>query len=142
MTGVITQPAAFSLGFRLLEGGAVNAALATGLNLAQDAVTALAGGGATGAPLLVIGWNFIKVCASGNDSVMMPPSVIGAVVHVKNGGAQTVAIFANTTSSLPAGTLDTLNGTAGATGITVASGSTAILACTALGAWFGPVGLT
>jgi hypothetical protein len=81
--------------------------------------------------------------ATGGDSVQLPPSGTagGGSVVVFNGGAASTQVFANAVSSLPSGVLDTINGTAGATGVAVANGKTAIFMCSAAGAWFGPVAL-
>jgi hypothetical protein len=126
----------------LQDGNKLNAAIANGLRNYFDAITALAGGGAAGAPQLVYGVNKVTTVASGNDSVQLPPSIPGASVIVENnGGGNSLQVFANVTSSLPTNVLDTINGTAGATGVAVANGKTAIFNCTAYGAWWGPVAL-
>lgn len=135
-------PQPISGGVGLLNPANVNAAIANGLRNYSDGLVALAGGGQAGSTLLALGVNFVKTVATGSDSLMLPPAVPGSVLLVKNGGANAAQVFANTQSSLPSGVEDTINGTAGATGVSVGSGATAMLMCTAYGAWFGPVALT
>jgi|SRR6185312_103943 len=141
MAGISTPQAFKTLGPHLVSGQSLNEAVGNGLRNSRDAITALAGGGATGAPLLAYGINHVTVTASAADSVMLPPSLPGAIVMVTNNGAQSLQVFANTVSSLSSGILDTINGTAGATGVAVAAATTAMLMCSAYGAWFGPVAL-
>ena len=56
-------------------------------------ITALAGGGATGATLLTSLYNNITVSATAKDSVMLPKAVAGKVVYVKNNGAAALDVF-------------------------------------------------
>ena len=139
----IPQP--FQPGPRIIDGTSLNQALGSDANTAQDGIVALAGGGNTSAspaPLLVYGQNRIVTVASANDSVQLPPSTPGASVWVHNGDAShSVQVFANLSSSLASGVLDTINGTAGATGVAVASGKDAYFRCYSAGAWYGPVAM-
>ena len=130
-----------TLGPHLVSGAALNNAIGQGSLNAQDTITALAGGGAAGAPNLALGINRASVVASAADSVMLPPSLASNIVIFQNSGANACQVFANTVSSLPAGTLDTINGTAGATGVAVGAGKMAIFCCYTTGAWVGPVAL-
>lgn len=125
----------------LVSGDSLNRSIGAGSLNAQDTITALAGGGATGAPLLALGINRASVVASAADSVMLPQSQATSIVIFQNSGASSCQVFANNVSSLPAGTLDTINGTAGATGVAVAAGKMAIFCCFTTGAWVGPVAL-
>lgn len=60
----------------------------------QDSITALAGGGQTGAPALVPGINNVTVCATNADSAKLPDSnILGISVSVRNGGSGTLAVF-------------------------------------------------
>jgi hypothetical protein len=143
MAGIV-QPQPFkTLAPAMHSGSALNAAISNGLLNYQDAITALAGGGAAGAPTLALGVNRLTVVATAADSVMLPPSGTssGGSVVIVNQGVASTQVFANTVSSLATGVLDTINGTAGATGVAVANGKTAIFWTTAAGAWFGPVAL-
>lgn len=135
----IPQPLNGSIG--LQDPAVINKALANGLRNYADNLTALAGGAQAGATLLVNGVNHVKTVVSANDSLMLPPAVPGAVVMMRNDGANAAQVFGNTQSSLPSGAEDTINGTAGATGVSVGAGKTAILMCSVYGTWFGPVTL-
>jgi hypothetical protein len=134
-------PQPFLPGPQLIDGSKLNTALAAGLSSYTDSIVALAGGGATGATQLTSIINRVTTVATANDSVMMPVSAPGTTVKVLNSGANTLKLFANTVSALQSGVLDTLNGTAGATGITVAAGQAAELSCYSAGAWLGAVAL-
>jgi hypothetical protein len=143
MAGITTPQPFPTLAPNMPSGDALNKAIANGLRNYQDAITALAGGGAAGAPLLALGVNKITTVANANDSVQLPPSGTagGGAVVVANTSGASLQVFANSASSLPTGVLDTINGTAGATGVAVGNGKTAIFWTTAAGAWFGPVAL-
>jgi hypothetical protein len=129
-------------GPRVFDGTDLNRALGNNLVNSQDGLVALAGGGAAGATQLTLGLNYVKTTVTANDSALLPASIIGGSVKVKNGGASNLTIYAYPVSSLQSGVLDTINGTAGATGVTVAPGATAEFNCSAAGAWWGPVGAT
>ena len=69
-------------------------------NLFQGAVyevvtnlTALSGGGQTGATALTGWYNDVTTVAAAADSVLLPPVANGMVVIVKNSGAKTLAVF-------------------------------------------------
>lgn len=64
----------------------------------QNGITALAGGGAAGAPVLLAPINVVAICAAGNDSVMLPPATNQSppFIYIKNEGNQTLAVFGNT----------------------------------------------
>lgn len=66
----------------LLGGAASNAAL-----------TALAGGGQTGATLLSQAQNVVSVCATGADSCMLPVAEQGDEVWVRNNGAASANVY-------------------------------------------------
>jgi hypothetical protein len=92
-----------------------------------DALTAHAGGGRSSATALPSAINRVTTVATGADSVVLPTSVAGMQITVINGGANAMQVFA-------AGS-DTINGTAGSTGVSQASGKTAIYSCPVAGAW-------
>lgn len=128
-------------GPHLTSGLALNQAIGAGAASYTDAITALANGGQAGAPLLATRINHVATVANDNDSAMMPVSSPGAIVVIVNSGGHALQVFANTVSALQSGVEDTLNSTAGATGISIAAGKTAMLMCFAAGAWVGPVAL-
>lgn len=135
-------PQTFQPGPRLIDGSDLNRAIAAGLSAYQDGLVAHSGGGAAAATPLLIGINRVVTVAAGADSLLMPQSTPGATVNIRNDGASSATIYANPVSSLPSAVLDTLNGTAGATGIALAAGATAELRCYAPGAWVGAVSIT
>jgi hypothetical protein len=99
---------------------------------AQGPLTALAGGGRTGATQLNLGLNQVGTVATANDSVVLPPALKGEMVIVKNSAANAMQVFA-------AGS-DTINGTAGATGLSQLTLTGAIYIASANGTWFRMVG--
>jgi hypothetical protein len=92
-----------------------------------DTITAHAGGGRASATALNAGFNNVTVVASAADSVVLPAAATGKWIVVRNSGANAMQVFA-------AGT-DTVEGIAGATGISHATTKSAIYY--AIGtAWF------
>lgn len=110
--------------------------------LFKTADNIVAGAGGTGpvAVRLAAAVNHVTVCASANDSVMLPPAlqaVLGAMVSVINDGAQTCKVFGNTDTPF-SGANDTISANAGTTSAataTVATGVTSDFTCFALGKW-------
>lgn len=138
----LTVPQVYTtLGPHLVTGSGLNSAIGNQLQNYNDAITAFAGGGQASAVQLGSGLSKITVVASANDSVKLPPSKPGATCQIQNTTGNACQVFSNSVSSLPSSVLDTINGTAGATGISIAANRTAILSCTAYGAWSGPVAL-
>lgn len=115
-------------GKRLADDDALNTALATPQWQTNTGITALAGGGRTGAPVLVLGSNEVTTVASGADSVVLPVAVPGSVVFVVNAGASALQLFANGS--------DTIDGTAGATGISVANAKRIMCVAADVGQWY------
>lgn len=93
----------------------------------KGGLTAFAGGGRTNATHLRNGMNRITVCATNADSVILPPAKYGSVVIVKNNGAADATVYAQGS--------DTINGTAGATGVTQADPLSALYFCVTDGVW-------
>jgi hypothetical protein len=93
-------------------------------------ITALAGGARNSStPILVLGANTVTTVATAADSVVLPKAVAGSVVWLRNAdAADAVQVFANGS--------DTINGTAGATGISVASAKTVLFVAATNGVWF------
>jgi hypothetical protein len=92
-------------------------------------VVALAGGGLTAAtPVLLRGVNVVTTVASGSDSVVLRKAIAGAVVLVRNATANAMQVFGNGS--------DTINGTAGATGISVAGNKSVLFFAGKDGVWF------
>src|SRR5262249_27103754 len=87
-------------------------------------LTATAGGGQATAKLLAFGINQVATVASGSDSVQLPPCNVGSVVFVTNDGANSMTVFGFL------GRSDTINGTAGSTGLAQAAAAHALYVCT------------
>jgi len=97
---------------------------------AVAAITALAGGGQTGATQLLDGVNRVDTEATANDSVMLPATVGTA-------GGKIAVVINNTATSMQvygAGT-DTINGVATGTGVAQAANTVKFYVCTLPGAW-------
>ncbi len=93
------------------------------------ALTAKAGGTQALATQLTQGLNEITVCATNADSAQLPPAVAGARVYVGNSGAADCTVYGKN------GRTDTINGTAGATGVNLATTKNAVFFCAIAGKW-------
>lgn len=101
----------------------------TGLD-AQKAITAGAGGLAAAAALLIGGLNQVTVVATANDGLKLPKAVPGTVVFVAQiDSADDAVLFSNEGASV------TIDGTSGATGITLTHGKNYLLFCTSATTW-------
>jgi hypothetical protein len=132
-TGAASFAAAVTMASTLAVTGAITAS--AGLNEpVQNALTALASGGQSGATQLAAGMNRITVCATAGDSVALPAATAGVIVSVVNVGATAAAIF-------PLGATDVIQGIAAQTAMTLASGSSIQFRCAVAGTWsvFGNV---
>ena len=131
----------FIPGFREVDGGDA-LQLATLLCGPKTGITALAGGGATGAiPQLQMGPSMISTVASGSDSVMLPPAIPGGICIIYNGGAQNMQVFGQQANQggLAAGDQVCANNTvtpaAVATGVAQNTAVMAIYYCFVVGVW-------
>lgn len=118
-------------GFRLVDGASiVNAINQNNQIQTRDTLTAFAGGGQTSATQLQLGINEVSVVATAADSVQLPACIAGAVVFVvNNDSADAMTVFGRL------GRTDTINGTAGATGVSQANAARAWYVCFKNGAW-------
>lgn len=94
-------------------------------------LTALAGGGQTSATQLQYGLNVVATVVTAADSVQLPPCNVGAVVYVNNASANATTVYGRQ------GRTDTINTTAGATGVSQAGAAHALYFCAAPGATSG-----
>ena len=100
-----------------------------GFSVASAELTALAGGGRPGATPLQPGFNSVTVVATAADSCVLPVATKGTMVFVRNSdSADSMTVFALGS--------DTINGTAGATGVTHSAGLSAIYWCPVDTKWF------
>jgi len=97
------------------------------VELAEDAITAAAGGGQANAYPLNAQTNRITVVATAGDSVMLPPAVLGYEISIINAASKPVQVFGVGT--------DTVNGVAAATGVSQMALSTVIYSCGSPGLW-------
>lgn len=96
--------------------------------LAQDSITAHAGGGQASATQLWAQTSRITTVATSGDSVKLPPSAPGLEVMVINHGANPMQVYGSGT--------DTIDDIATATGVTQMQSSLVIYTCAASGAWY------
>lgn len=91
-------------------------------------ITAHAGGGQADATVLTASNNFISVCATATDSVVLPAAApVGAPVYVRNDGAKDAQVYAVTPG--------TINGVATGTGVTLNAASSATYRQSVAGTW-------
>lgn len=116
-------------GIRMFDGSQVVTAVNEHNQMqVKTAITALAGGGQTGATQLNYGLNQVTVVVTAADSVQLPACSIGAIVYVTNDDASdAMTVYGK------AGRTDTINGTAGATGVSQAALAHALYICVAPG---------
>lgn len=130
MAGYLNTPLpVFLHGFRLPPGGElIKLADLVCSNIAG--ITALAGGAQIGSPVLVAALCEVTTVTSANDSVQLPPAKAGLSLDVRNATATSMQVFGNQTLT------DTVNGTAGATGIAVAANKSIRFWCPVDGKWY------
>ncbi len=124
-----TFPQFFQPWFRMFSGGHMNRIMNTPLSSYQEAITALAGGAQLNSPAITAKYNRVGTVATSGDSVQLPVAACGAEYLVRNDGANPLQVFGAYGSS------DTIDGTAGATGISVTNGKGMLFFCTVLGRW-------
>ena len=99
-----------------------------GTQAAQDGLTAL--GTNRGTALTLLGTIFTVTTVASGTGVVLPVAIQPSVTYLWNFGANALQVYANGT--------DTINGTAGSTGVTLnqgANGSLMTLTCSVNGAW-------
>lgn len=114
-------------GLRLVDGFSIVSAVNNHNNIQSvSGITARAGGGQATAVQLLFGISQINTVATTADSVALPECSPGAVMWVLNDGANSMTVFSKV------GRTDTIDGTAGATGLAQAAGIEATYICTKL----------
>lgn len=114
-------------GFRLMRGDTLNAQLSNPTWSTQNAATAKAGGTLAAAFAVTATVTNFTTVATAADSAVLPTGKPGMVFYIVNNGAAAMTLYAKGS--------DTINGTAGATGISVSPGITAVLFYTAALTW-------
>lgn len=101
------------------------------LESVNSALTALSGGGQTGATLLNAEINYVTTATSTNiDSTMLPPSKAGMTVTVINKSGFNITVFGNTSDTSP-----TIDGGAANASINQMNGSSTVYFCPVAGVW-------
>lgn len=96
---------------------------------AVDSLTAHASGGQASATQLAYGYNRFSTVATLNDSGALPLAIAGQFCLVVNDGAAAAKIYAQNGSS------DTIDGTAGSTGVPLTNAKRTLFFCLTTGAW-------
>lgn len=102
-------------------------ALTNSTYAATTGLTAKAGGGQSGATPLTGNINRVTVCATLNDSALLPSAIVGRRVSVYNAGAAGLNVFPATGESINSGSANAA--------FAVASTKSAIFECVATGLW-------
>ena len=113
----MTIPSRFGPGYRLHDGNAMDTVAATPQWQQSPAITAVAGALSSSTPVLTNGINVVSTTPS-TGGVTLPAGILGAVIHVRNSGSNSLTVFAQGS--------DTIDGTAGLTGVTLAAGKSAL----------------
>lgn len=122
-------PSPFQPWFRLINGTDLNTLFGNPQFSSQATITAHAGGGRTSAaPISATISNFSTIANAGDSSVL-PVAKAGSIYFVSNNGANAMQVFGNGS--------DTIDGIAGATGISMPAGQDLIFVCVLAGQWDG-----
>jgi hypothetical protein len=128
----------FRASARMVDGGELNTLVNLLFSSAPSpGITALAGGGAAGAPVLQYAVNLLSTVATAADSAVLPQALAGRCCVVDNEGAQSATIYAATTNP-STGVADSVvdtNSLVLAASVAVASGYAAIFYCVKDGVW-------
>ena len=125
-------PDRFPGGFRLTDGDAIDVALATPQWQTNYGITALGTARASTTPVLVLGSNVVTTSTGSNYGVVLPSAVAGSVVYFYNAdSADAVTVFGSAS--------DTINGTAGATGVSYAAAKRVLFIAVNNGVWIANV---
>lgn len=130
---VARTPAPYTiLGPHLISGAGLNQLFANPQSAVENAITATAGGTQAAARVLTARFNQVSVCASANDSVMLPAGNAGALCMIANDGAQSLQVFGQVG--------DTIDGVATATGVAMAAAKRGLFWCIAPNTWLSFAG--
>jgi len=125
-------PDRFPGGFRLTDGDGLDVALATPQWQTNYGITALGTALASTTPALVLGSNVVTTSTASNYGVVLPSAVAGSIVYLLNAdSADAVTVFGKGS--------DTINGTAGATGVSFAAAKRVLFIAVNNGVWIANV---
>lgn len=121
----------FQSGFRLVRGEDLNANFASPGLSTQQGVTATAGGTRAAAFPVTASITNVTTVATAADSLVLPVASanLGETFTIYNNGANNLTLYANGS--------DTINGTAGATGISIPNAGVVVLQSVTSGVWLG-----
>jgi len=118
----------FESGFRLINGDTLNNALSYPKWSYKSGITATPAGTVADSVLITETISRITAVATAADGVLLPAATVGKVfVLINDDAADAMTVFAAGGS--------TINGTAGATGVSQAAGLVAIYFCAVAGVW-------
>jgi len=119
-------------GYALQDGAVLENLLATPQWQTNYGITAVGTSRASTTPSLTLGSNVVTVSTSSNYGVVLPSAVAGSVVYFYNAdSADAVTVFALAS--------DTINGTAGATGVSYAAAKRVLFIAVTNGVWVANV---
>jgi hypothetical protein len=125
-------PSRLQSGQRLADDDALNTFLATPQWQTNYGITAVGTALESTTPILVLGSNVVTVSTSSNYGVVLPSAVAGSVVYFYNAdSADAVTVFGSGS--------DTINGTAGATGVSFAAAKRVLFIAVSDGVWIANV---
>lgn len=128
----MATPDRFPGGFRLTDGDALDVALSNPIWQTNYGITAVGTALGSTTPILVLGSNVVTVSTSSNYGVVLPSAVAGSLVYFYNAdSADAVTVFGSGS--------DTINGTAGATGVSYAAAKRVLFIAVTDGVWIANV---
>lgn len=119
----------FMPGYRLIRGEDLNSQLSNPNLSTQQSVTAKAGGTRAAAVAITAALTNVTVSATAGDSLVLPSAaaVLGQSYTIFNNGAAAATLYALAS--------DTINGTAGATGVSIVPGGSITVRSVAAATW-------
>lgn len=128
----MATPDRFPGGFRLTDGDALDVALSNPIWQTNYGITAVGTALGSTTPILVLGSNVVTVSTASNYGVVLPSAVAGSLVYFYNAdSADAVTVFGSGS--------DTINGTAGATGVSYAAAKRVLFIAVTDGVWIANV---
>ena len=125
-------PNRFPGGFRLTDGNALDVALGAPQWQTNYGITAVGTALSSSTPVLVLGSNVVTTSTGSNYGVALPSAVAGSVVYFINAdSADAVTVFGSGSA--------TINGTAGATGVSYAAAKRVLFIAVDDGVWIANV---
>lgn len=128
----MATPDRFPGGFRLTDGDELDVALSTPIWQTNYGITAVGTALGSTTPVLVLGSNVVTASTASDYGVVLPSAVAGSVVYMLNAdSADAVTVFGSGSA--------TINGTAGATGVSFAAAKRVLFIAVGNGVWIANV---